>query len=55
MAVCKRCGKKGLFLHVNADGLCKKCIGQQEALLAGKKKAFRTRLLKKYYGSEYQI
>ena len=39
MAVCKRCGKKGLFLHVNADGLCKKCIGQQEALLAGKKKA----------------
>ncbi len=39
MAVCKKCGKKGLFLHVNAEGLCKKCIGQQEALLAGKKKA----------------
>lgn len=39
MAVCKKCGKKGLFLHVNAEGLCKKCIGQHEALLAGKKKA----------------
>ncbi len=25
MAVCKKCGKKGLFLHVNAEGLCNKC------------------------------
>lgn len=25
MAKCKRCGKKGLFLKVNSDGLCKAC------------------------------
>ena len=25
MAKCKKCGKKGLFLTVNSDGLCKDC------------------------------
>ena len=25
MAKCTKCGKKGLFLHVNSDGLCKNC------------------------------
>lgn len=34
MAKCKRCGKKGLFLKVNSDGLCKACeiisVAEQE-------------------------
>ena len=25
MAVCKNCGKKGLFIKLNSEGLCKKC------------------------------
>ncbi|MBD5140659.1 MAG: hypothetical protein HDT25_04490 [Ruminococcus sp.] len=25
MAKCKRCGRKGLFLKLNSDGLCSSC------------------------------
>ncbi len=30
MARCKKCGKSGIFLSVNKDGLCKNCSSQEE-------------------------
>ena len=29
MAICKRCGRKGILLKVNAEGLCDSCVQQQ--------------------------
>lgn len=33
MAVCKKCGKKGLFLKVNSEGLCDACAENELTLL----------------------
>lgn len=30
MKVCKRCGRKGLFLQLNSEGVCAKCIQAEE-------------------------
>lgn len=39
MAKCKQCGKWGLFLRVNADGLCEGCAKQAEAEAYREKRA----------------
>ena len=33
MAKCIRCGKKGLLVRVNSDGLCEECVQRQMAAM----------------------
>lgn len=49
MAICKNCGKKGLFLKVNFDGLCTDCVSlnirkQQEEQLINNLKILESKL-----------
>lgn len=41
MARCKKCGKSGLFLSVNKDGLCKNCSFQEKRNEAVKEELYR--------------
>lgn len=41
MARCKKCGKSGLFLSVNKDGLCKNCSFQEKRNEAVNKELYR--------------
>ena len=33
MAKCKKCGKKGLFLILNSDGLCNDCASKAQRIV----------------------
>ena len=42
MAKCNKCGKSGLFLTVNRDGICSKCVAQEKRSKAIKEELYRT-------------
>lgn len=42
MAKCKKCGKTGLFLTVNKEGLCSSCAAQQSRSKAIERELYRT-------------
>lgn len=41
MAKCNKCGKSGLFLAVNGDGICSKCAAQEKRSKAIKEELYR--------------
>ena len=46
MAWCKKCGKKGLFLHINKQGLCNTCAIIAKNKIPGKEKQLKEFILK---------
>lgn len=52
MGTCKQCGKKGLFLFVNSEGLCSECVSKAKNM---KKEIDFAERLPEYFGpnSEY--